>query len=61
MISLDDEIEAVHREIKMRRYVYPRRVSDGAMTQKKADHEIACMEATLKRLQFAQQETMLRL
>lgn len=37
--------EAIAREIKQREHVYPRRVSDGKMTQKKADYELAVMRA----------------
>lgn len=38
---------AIERELKFRRRVYARWVSDGKMTQAKADHEIAVMEAIL--------------
>lgn len=39
------KLEAVEREIKMRRRVYPRWCADGRMTQAKADQEIAVMES----------------
>lgn len=34
----------------MRESVYPRRVADGKMSQKKADHEIGAMRAALETL-----------
>lgn len=44
-ITLYEQIQAVERELAMRRKVYPRRVADRKMTQAKADREIAAMEA----------------
>lgn len=41
------KIEALKRELGFRRSVYARRVSDGKMTQAKADKEIGVMEAIL--------------
>lgn len=46
-IPLEKQIEAVAREILMRRRVYPRWVAAKKMTQEKADYEIAAMEAVL--------------
>jgi hypothetical protein len=40
-----DKLKAVEREISFRRYVYPRRVGQGKMTQADADKGIAVMEA----------------
>jgi hypothetical protein len=40
-----DKLRCAEREAKMRRRVYQRWVEQGRMTQKQADHEIACMEA----------------
>ena len=37
--------EAVLREIKMRKRVYPSQVRQERMTQEEADHQIAVMEA----------------
>lgn len=37
--------EAIAREIKQREHVYPRRVSEGKMTQKLADYQLAVMRA----------------
>jgi len=49
-VSLARQIEAVEREVAMRRRVYPRRVADGRMTQRQADTETAAMEAVLATL-----------
>lgn len=40
-----EKLEAVEREIKQRRRVYPRLVDQGKMTQAFADRQIAIMEA----------------
>mgnify|MGYP003529299287 FL=1 len=44
-ITNKDKAECAEREVKQRRYVYPRRVADGKMTQALADRQIALMEA----------------
>jgi hypothetical protein len=44
-ITNKDKAECAEREVKQRRYVYPRRVGDGKMTQALADRQIAIMEA----------------
>lgn len=52
-ITLDEQLEEVKREIGLRRRLYPRWVTDGKMSQAKADRGIAAMEAvreTLERL-----------
>lgn len=57
MISLDQQIAEVNREIAMRRRVYPRFVASGKMTQEQADQRIAAMHAvheTLTRLRDEQ-------
>jgi len=46
-ITYDQKRAAIEREIKMRKRVYPRWVSDGKMSQAKADEEIAIMQAIL--------------
>lgn len=48
LVSLDDQVAAVEREIKQREYVYPRRVAAGSMTQAFATLQIAHMRAALK-------------
>lgn len=54
-ISLDDQIAAVHREVKMRRRVYPNQVRLGKMTQAEADKELARMQAVLRTLEHLRQ------
>lgn len=50
-VPIAAQVECVRREIAMRRRVYPRWVEQQRMTQKKADDEIAAMEAVLATLQ----------
>jgi len=50
-VPIGRQIECVARELKMRREVYGRRVAAQQMTQRKADDEIAAMEAVLATLQ----------
>lgn len=45
--SLEQQIEEVEREIKLRREVYPRQVFKGNMRQSVADYHLARMEAVL--------------
>ena len=52
-VPLAEQIEAVEREIRFRRYVYPRRIAQGKMTQQQADAEIARMEAVLETVKAA--------
>lgn len=44
-ITTLEKKHCVERELALRGRVYPRRVEAGAMTQEKADREIAVMEA----------------
>jgi len=39
-----EKADAAKREAGYRRYVYPRRVSDGKMSQENADKQIAIMD-----------------
>lgn len=50
-MDLNEQIKAVEREIGMRARVYPAWVRGGKMSQAKADHETAAMQAVLKTLQ----------
>lgn len=50
MISIQQQIACVERELKMRRNNYPRWVNAGNLTQELADKEIARMEAVLTTL-----------
>jgi hypothetical protein len=46
-ITNADMVRCVQRELALRRAAYPRRVDHKRMTQEKADHELAAMEAIL--------------
>lgn len=59
-ISLRDQIEAIEREIRIRRKVYPKWVAKKHMTQAKADFEIAAMQAALATLK-SHAEALVRL
>jgi hypothetical protein len=50
-VPIEAQIVAVQREIAMRKRVYPRWILNEKMTEQKAAHEIACMEAVLETLQ----------
>jgi hypothetical protein len=45
VITNEEKLACVKRELRMREYVYPRRVSMGSMTQETADREIAIIKA----------------
>ncbi len=49
-MTLQEQIDCVVREIKMREQVYPRLVSQGKMRQEKADRELTAMRAVLATL-----------
>lgn len=51
MITLDQEIAELRREIAMRRRLYPQWVANNRLTQEAASRQIDCLEATLARLQ----------
>ena len=60
-VSLEQQIEAADRELRMRRGVYPRRIAQGKMTDAQATHEIACMIAigtTLRQLRKDRSDQM---
>lgn len=48
--TLDQQIQSVAREIKMRERVYPRWVASGKMKRENADYELECMKAILATL-----------
>lgn len=56
MITIEDQIKAVEREIGMRRRVYPNWVASKRMSQEKADKEIKNMEAVLETLKEVQKQ-----
>lgn len=49
-VPIHIQVAAAERELKLRRSVYPRRISSGFMTQALADREIANMEAIVETL-----------
>jgi hypothetical protein len=54
-VTLVQQIKCVEREIGMRQRVYPRWIEAKRMTQKKADEEIAAMQAVLETLRSIEQ------
>lgn len=50
-ITIEQQIQAVKREIGLRQGVYPRFVAAKRMSQEKADHELAAMQAVLRTLE----------
>lgn len=56
MITIEDQIKTVEREIGMRRRVYPNWVASKRMSQEKADKEIKNMEAVLETLKEVQKQ-----
>ena len=48
VVTRDEKIAELTREIAMREQVYPRRVAEKKMTQAKADRQIAVMRAILE-------------
>lgn len=59
MITIEEQIKAVEREIGMRRRVYPNWVASKRMSQEKADKEIKNMEAVLETLKQVQKQGQL--
>lgn len=57
--TAEQKREAIDRELKFRRRVYPRFIADGRMTKKHADEQIAIFEAI--RADYAEAETKERL
>jgi hypothetical protein len=53
-ISLNQQIDEVKRELKMRADVYPRQVNSGKLRQSLADYQIERMQAVLKTLEWLQ-------
>jgi len=48
MITNEDKLKCVRRELAMRRNVYPKWVSSNRMKQEQADHEIAVMATVVE-------------
>lgn len=53
MITLNEQISCVKREIAMRERVYPHWVGSGKVRDDKAKHELAAMRAVLETLEAA--------
>lgn len=49
-VTLEQQIECIERELRMREQVYPRRIEAGRMTRDQADRELLCMRAVLDTL-----------
>jgi len=52
-ISYDDMITCAKRELALRKRLYPRWVEQERLTETRALHEIACLEAILDHLEKA--------
>lgn len=52
VFSIDQQIEEVERELKMRREVYPRQVQRGTMKSSVVEYHIKRMEAALATLKW---------
>lgn len=48
MITLDQVLAELRRELGMRRSLYPRWVAQGKLTQATADHRIEAIERTIE-------------
>lgn len=49
-ITIEEQLAAAERELKLRRRVYPRRVEAGQMSTNLARHETLAMEAIIETL-----------
>lgn len=58
--TLHEQIRCVDREITMRRMVYAKRIAEKKMTQRKAQDEIALMEAVKATLEMLANHGMQR-
>ena len=56
MITIEEQIKCVEREIKMREWVYPMRIESGKMTKKKAKQEIDSMKGVLNTLKLMEDQ-----
>lgn len=52
MITIDEQIQAVERELKLRRTLYPKWIEKRKIKKEKADYEIKAMEAVLESLKY---------
>lgn len=51
MTTIKEEIAELKRELHTRQRVYPEWKVLGKITQKDAEHRIACLESSIKRLE----------
>lgn len=51
--TIEQQINCVHREIRMREGAYPRWIEQKRMTKQQADHELAAMRQVLETLKAA--------
>lgn len=51
MVTLNQQINEVQREIALRKHVYPKRVLAKFMSQVQADYHLSAMEAVLQTLE----------
>jgi hypothetical protein len=58
-ITASDKLACVERELKMRKRVYPRWTAQDKMSEGKAAHEIACMEAIVSDYRIAAEKERL--
>jgi hypothetical protein len=45
IITTQDKLKCAERELKLRQWVYPRRVENGKMSEGAKEHELAAMQA----------------
>jgi len=58
--DLDQQLDELERELKMRRRMYPRWVADGKMAQATADRQIRLMEGAKETVRLARVDAMMR-
>jgi hypothetical protein len=56
LITLEDQIKCIKREIALRRNVYAKRVAAGAMKESMADREMELIQAVCRTLESHQQK-----
>ena len=52
VMPIEQQVAAAHRELQMRKLVYPKQVDAGRMNRGKASHELAAMEAIAGSLEW---------
>jgi hypothetical protein len=60
MITTEDKLNCIQRELRLRQRVYPRLINNGKMSEQQAEHELLVMQAVLQDYQaVASQELLL--